>query len=205
MDPMLLFIFGISGASLAALGLCLATNFQRERNDIAFELKPNCLLTRNPVLFVTGPRSIFYFRKYWNTFPSLLAEHGYEVFTLHLPWQGPLRQKKMREHLLRQEQAEKKYHFILDAVSAQEFASSLENSPCVLSLTIPQSAQFSPQEKAGSSHRLFHLSYTCHRLFLSAFKGSQAPKASELGAEFPRGRTFLLERMQALGEQDFLR
>ncbi len=54
--------------------------------DIA--LVPNCLLTRYPIVFITGRRSVFYFLNYWNQVPAFLAAHGYEIEVLELPWRG---------------------------------------------------------------------------------------------------------------------
>ncbi len=50
------------------------------------QLKPNCLLTRYPIVFLCGRRSPFYFLNYWNQIPDFLREHGYDVATVTLPW-----------------------------------------------------------------------------------------------------------------------
>lgn len=51
---------------------------------LKLSLKPNCLITRNPLLFVSQDSSPFYFSEYWNSIPHYLKEHGYIVHTLHL-------------------------------------------------------------------------------------------------------------------------
>jgi hypothetical protein len=54
----------------------------------ALQLTPNCLLTRYPLVFLTGHRSVFYFFNYWNLIPDFLKEHGYQVQVWHLPWRN---------------------------------------------------------------------------------------------------------------------
>lgn len=60
----------------------------RARRLIDLELRPNCLLTRSPIVFVTGRRSLLYFLNYWNEIPGFLREHGYQVEVCALPWRG---------------------------------------------------------------------------------------------------------------------
>ncbi len=50
------------------------------------ELRPNCLLTRYPIVFVGGPRSLFRPFDHWNSIPAFLREHGYEVIVLDPPF-----------------------------------------------------------------------------------------------------------------------
>lgn len=68
------------------LALHVTVDFFRSRRLKRLELIPNCLLTRYPLVFVTGKRSAFYFTNYWNQVPAYLAEHGYEVEIVELPW-----------------------------------------------------------------------------------------------------------------------
>jgi hypothetical protein len=53
------------------------------------ELRPNCLLTRYPICFMHGLKSIFHFRDYWHGIPEFLAAHGYDARELHASWRGP--------------------------------------------------------------------------------------------------------------------
>jgi hypothetical protein len=201
------FMIAIIAGSCILVGFFVLANFLRELKSDEFQLKPNCLLTRHPVVFLTGPRSLFYHRKYWNTFPALLAEHGYEVFTLSLPWKGAARKRKMQQFLQDQNQHNKRFHFVLDTATQTELADVLKDASAVLSQTNP--ADFFKDTKAPAASEssltpslLFQVSYALHRWFSP---NKQLPTARELGAEFPRGANALLARMQELGEEDFLR
>jgi hypothetical protein len=189
---------------LLFLGFAVLTNLYREHREYKFELKPNCLLTRKPVVFITGPRSVFYFRKYWNAYPEILAEHGYEVFTLHLPWRGQARLTKMRDFLQHHDQRAKRYHFICDEYSFLELREPLEQSPCVTSITVLKKER-AMASKPAFAHRntsvFLAWSYKLHSW--SCFS-LQLPTAEDLGLQFPTSAPWLLTKMQENGEQDFL-
>jgi len=196
----LLFLF--AGLSVVLLALALTTNLYRQLRRTSFELKPNCLLTRHPVVFITGPRSLFYFRQYWNAYPEILAEHGYEVFLLHLPWQGPRRKSKMQEFLNTRPAEVRGFHFICDSVTAQEMMSLLEHSSLALSVTVLRQPPEAVPPLASSVLVCFlRLSYRLHGLRHSSLS---LPTAEDLGIDSPSSRLWLLQRMQVLGEQDFL-
>lgn len=181
-------------------GFAILTNLYREYRQYKFELKPNCLLTRKPVVFISGPRSIFYFCKYWNAYPEILAEHGYEVFTIHLPWRGPARLAKLKEFLRQQDTHSKKYHFVCDEFSASELRELLADAPSVASLTILKnkneliSKTKNPSIFLGWSYKLHSWSCSSHSL----------PTAEDLGVQFPSSTSWLLQKMQENAEQDFL-
>ncbi len=116
------------------------SNFKRKRNasNAQYKLIPNCLLTRSPLLFLTGPRSLFYFTAYWNTYTAYLAEHGYEVFNLKLPWNNSAqRSQRFGQFLLEQEKNNNGFHLFLDSSTLEEFNDQLcqRHSPSILSLT----------------------------------------------------------------------
>ena len=46
------------------------------------ELKPNCLLTRYPIVFLSKQKSLFRIFDDWSDVPKYLREHGYEVLIL---------------------------------------------------------------------------------------------------------------------------
>lgn len=175
------------------------SNLYREHRHYKITLKPNCLLTRHPVVFVTGLRSLFYFRKYWNAYPEILAEHGYEVFTLHLPWRGPERRQKMREFLNQQRELGQKYHFVCDEFTASEFKESFATTPALKSLTLIQAEEFASEQKKQSV--LLNMAYRAHTW---VHYGQALPSREDLGLQFPQGTSWLLRRMQEQAEQDFL-
>ncbi len=75
----ILFGFLVIGVSL------LFQVLQRRKRASRFrglELKPNCLLTRFPMAFISGPRTLFRLFDHWNDIPLYLREHGYEVFVI---------------------------------------------------------------------------------------------------------------------------
>ncbi len=152
------------------------------------------------MVFITGPRSIFYFRKYWNAYPEILAEHGYEVFTLHLPWRGPARFSKMKKFLKLHESKEKKYHFICDDFSFSELRGLFEESCVVASATILKNAK-EPVIKNENINSFLIWSYKLHSW--SCFP-LRLPASEDLGLQFPTSATWLLHKMQENGEQDFL-
>lgn len=174
------------------------TNVYRQRRSYKIQLKPNCLLTRHPIVFVTGPRSIFYFKKYWNAYPEILTEHGYEVFTLHLPWSGSQRGAVLQKFIREQEILKKKYHFICDEITSAELHPHFEQSGAVASLT--QFKSTSPNDRQ-SKNLLLNIGYTLHTL---RFIHQRLPTSDDLGVHFPIGASPLLKRMQVLAEQDFL-
>jgi hypothetical protein len=182
------------------IGFAVLTNLYREYRQYKFELKSNCLLTRKPVVFIKGLRSIFYFRKYWNSYPEILAEHGYKVFTLHLPWQGKTRLTKMKKFLNQQDSNSKSYHFVCDEFSSVEFKELFEQSSSVASLTILKNKnELSPEHKNTSL--FLGWGYKLHSWHCLP---RQVPTAEDLGVQFPTATAWLLQKMQENGEQDFL-
>jgi hypothetical protein len=188
---------GFLALAVLTVTFAILTNWQREHRHYKIQLKPNCLLTRHPVVFVTGPRSLFYFRKYWNAYPEVLAEHGYEVFTLHLPWQGPARRKNL-EDFLSQQQSSKKFHFICDVPTAAEFKTLFAQTSNSASVTVLKSE--TPSRTTTQSFTL-NLAYRLHSW---RFSDKTVPQAEDLGLHFPHEGPKLLKKMQELGEQDFL-
>ncbi|KHD87762.1 MAG: hypothetical protein OM95_12155 [Bdellovibrio sp. ArHS] len=203
------------------LGLAIFANRARARQELPFELQPNCLLTRWPLLFVTGPRSLFYFSKYWNIYTVFLAEHGYEVFTLHLPWKNTeQRQERFRHFLEQQEKSQRRFHLVVDAPTMAEFSDLLASrrSPSVISITeladlgvedprvLSLKAYPIPKEVLEFPHRpatpLLELSYSLHR---QSAKNKKLPSLNVLGANTKtalENSQRLLTRAQTLAEMD---
>lgn len=202
------------------LALAVFTNKARAAKHFDSTLHPNCLLTRWPLLFVTGPRSFFYFSSYWNIYTSYLAEHGYEVFNLRLPWSKPLlRKERLAEFLKSQDQAGRKFHLVVDHYTFQEFEDYLrEHKPhCVISVTkivdahtpTDSSLKAFPVPVAtveavpGKRSSFFvRLAYSFHQLLLT---GRTLPSLNVLGAcedSSLQNARLLLDRSQILAEMD---
>lgn len=224
------FLLAVLSFSVFMIALALFANRVRAAQDPHFELKPNCLLTRYPLLFVTGHRSLFYFSKYWNIYTSYLAEHGYEVFTLHLPWANPKqRLQRLQEFVAQQREDKTQFHLFMDSNTLHEFEAYLkEEAPeIVLSITeIKDPGQHVESSSSVSLQNLkafpfpvqtvecvprepstffFDLSY---RLHLFTLKSASRPSLSSLGgspATQFQNSALLLEEAQRLAESDMNR
>jgi len=202
------------------LALAVFTNKARAAKHFDSTLHPNCLLTRWPLLFVTGPRSFFYFSSYWNIYTSYLAEHGYEVFNLRLPWSNPrLRYERFAEFLKSQDQAQRKFHLVVDQYTFDEFEHYLrEHKPhCVISVTkmtdIHSQADATlkafpvpvatVETIAGRKSSFFvRFAYSVHQVLLA---GKALPSLNVLGAcedSSLQNARLLLDRAQILAEMD---
>ncbi len=114
-------------------------NYRRNKLIPVEKLKPNCLLTRSPIIFISGKRSFFYFGSYWNQVPNYLMEHGYEVFELNLPWRNEKKRLQELESFLKLSinSDDLQYHIILDEVCHEEFSELIaQYSPLLQSLNI---------------------------------------------------------------------
>lgn len=126
----------------ASLVLVLAFgwhNWRRSRLSEVKELKPNCLLTSAPLVFIPGKRSLFYFLAYWNQIPHWLASHGYEVYHLALPWMNEGRRRRdLHRFFEQQSKGRQKIHLFIDESSVREITSLLKTQDyeCLASVTL---------------------------------------------------------------------
>jgi pimeloyl-ACP methyl ester carboxylesterase len=74
------------GFGCSFLGLGVLFQFWRRKSRTMLlcdlELRPNCLLTRHPLVFISGRSSPFRLFDHWNLIPGFLHEHGYETLIL---------------------------------------------------------------------------------------------------------------------------
>ncbi|MEN0057632.1 MAG: hypothetical protein AAGB31_02265 [Bdellovibrio sp.] len=211
---------------IMALALAFFSNqWRRQHQRQDFPLHPNCLLTRWPLVFVTGPRSLFYFRAYWNLYTPYLAEHGYEVFIVHLPWNKmEARQQQWRLFLKEQEAQKKPFHLFIDHESHHDLAAFIPapSADLVLSITevtdedevedpaIPETAirayeilKCPPPTKTAS----FFLDFS-YRLHKWMIRRTHPTSLSALGGEPTtalNNSRLLLERCRRLAEEDVQR
>src|SRR5437868_1880579 len=79
-------------------------------------LRPNCLITPSRLMFIPGPRSLFFYRKPFGLLPQFLYEHGYSTQVLSLPFRGPGNRKiALRKWL--QTHTQHTYHFVMDEIT----------------------------------------------------------------------------------------
>ena len=100
--------------SFFVIALSLCWNYTRNTASYRFQLIPNCLLTRYPIVFISSKSSIFYFGSYWNFIPQLLREHGYDVIEIRA-----ISVHNLQNELLKMKKKSPHYHIIGDRSSTQ--------------------------------------------------------------------------------------
>lgn len=203
------FILSVLSIAVFIVALAIFSNRWRRTYQLEFTLQPNCLMTRWPVVFITGPRSIFYFAHYWNLYPVFLAEHGYEVFTIHLPWKKAAERRDRLLGILTAE-AGKKFHFVVDESTYTELAPLLNSHTCMASITRICDEEFMDESRrpfdvvvpgAPKSDFFISLSFYFHKMI-----NKKAPTLNALGAlpaSALNNSHLLLARMQGLAENDY--
>ncbi len=102
-------------------------------------LRPNCLMTKSPLIFVPGPRSLLFYKKPFGILPEFLFEHGYQTLVLPLPFQGKARRQQALQEWLASNNL-KNFHFIADHTTYHEFSNiALESQ--TLSVTVITSSE----------------------------------------------------------------
>jgi hypothetical protein len=203
LETLALVTISSSFATGLLLGLQFLVEVIRTLRLRDLELKPNCLLTRYPIVFLTGRRSIFYFKNYWNQIPNFLFEHGYEVEILELPWKGDaLRSAAAQIKLSRRERP---CHLIADSSQLEELEAIVAlNLPTVVSATVTTLAKVSSVKPDDLKPRasgvqtlvlppLKQLSIKAIFLSIHNLMFGKSTAAAEVGANSPAD-TFLVER-----------
>lgn len=146
---------------LSALTLQFMSRKIRDRRFAGLTLTPNCLLTRHPILFLNGPRSLFHFINHWNDVPRYLREHGYEVFTFDMRFNRHLKSFDSTELHAALDAMQIKCHVIGDSsIAAAIYEIASFNHLNVASLTLIQNPHRSNQSgiaallaKSQKNHR----------------------------------------------------
>ena len=116
MEIMIALMSGLSFLPVIFTLQIIVHNHRRRRLQ-ELELRPNCLLTRFPILLIAGQRSIFRPFHYWNEIPDYLREHGYEVIVLDpTGWRAP----KAIEIIKAVATFDKRVHVVADATLESE-------------------------------------------------------------------------------------
>lgn len=155
-----------------------------ERMDIYnLALRPNCLMTRNPLVFITGPRSLFFFEKLGGTLQDFVAAHGYVVLNPVLPFRGETRKQALSRFL--ENRQEKAFHFILSQHTQKEFSEILQKYP---GSTFTYAEGFNKYFENRSITP--DLKYRMHRLFCKL----NGAVADDFSAVFPEKNVVLYDR-----------
>ncbi len=213
--------FGFFTATVIIIYI-LAANLRRLRDQKAWTLKPNCLMTRYPILFLTGRRSLFYFMNYWNRIPDFLAQHGFQVMVLSLNWNNTrIRIHQMKSALSQLEKRREKIHVFLDESSLSELIRIIDSRDyqCIESITLMGSGLKMPPyrlkvplhslslKRNPSSPPLFWWIHSLLTFQLEAGSLNQKPenKLAQLGWQLSEENGYrILERVQELAESDLL-
>ena len=124
-------------------------------------LRPNCLLTRYPIIFLSGRTSLFRFGSSWRDIPDWLEAHGYDV--LVFKFSSNSHQKRINElkSFLELSKGDP-YHFVGEKSSIKEleWLQSLNNK-CVKSLTIGEAPRHSHSKYLSWAISLAENEMTC--------------------------------------------
>jgi len=207
-------LFGFLAGCFLVLAFCLH-NLKRARIHQDWELKPNLLLTRHPLVFLSGKRSFFYFLSYWNHLPQMLRAHGYETQVLHLPWKNTKSRRLWLHHFLLS--SSQSLHLVIDNSSYPELTDLIrhQNYPCIASITWIQNGvllQNTPTLK-GFHHPLEELSEIevstkspwFWKLHLLVTNQPLSWSLSALGWQMQKSlRDIFLDRVKFLAERDLI-
>lgn len=110
-------------------------------------------MTKHPLVFLTGIRSLFFYEKLGADLQDFIAAHGYIVKCPALPFRSPqLRRKALSDWI--SQQKEKSFHFVLSAATQREFADIFKScSNCTFTLT--RSVKGSKEPLTYKAHRYF--------------------------------------------------
>ena len=97
-------------------------------------LRPNCLMTKSPLVLVPGPRSLLFYKKPFGLLPEFLFEHGYQTLVLPVPFSNKLRRQLAFRNWLAANPSQT-FHLILDESTYHEY-SDFFTQPQILSLTV---------------------------------------------------------------------
>ncbi len=89
-------------------------------------LRPNCLLTKSPLVFVPGPRSLFHYQYPYGYLPQFLHEHGYVTKMVSLPFRRSAARKLAFEKWLNTVTG-KHFHLVMDQLVYDELKSVFLN------------------------------------------------------------------------------
>ena len=179
----------------------MLTQMIQHQLDLGFALKPNCLLTRRPLVFLSPVRSLFFYKNPWGRIIHILFEHGYKIDLFQLPFQN-IQQQKIR---LNKNAAElSKKHLFMDSVTYENLKdefSEIQMSTITVISTDPISNSnyfvFKPQDSK------FSVTYWLHQKWC-ALQGLKTPNYNEMLSRCSESTWYqLLDHCVHLAEIDY--
>jgi hypothetical protein len=167
-------------------------------------LRPNCLLTKYPLVFINGPRSLFYYENLGGNLQDFLEAHGYKVQCPILPFRAQEQRKLVLANWFKQNPSSH-YHLVLAKQTRAEFE-SLFSQMQGLSFTYSDdfATEAHDQQNLKTLITQAPLKYRLHQLFC---KLSMTP-ALDYSAVFPVKTKPVydrfLDRCVELAENDFI-
>lgn len=155
-------------------------------------LRPNCLLTKYPLVFLTGRRSLFFYEKLGGELQNYIAAHGYVVYSPVLAFRSEALRKAGLQKWLKQ-QSIKQFHFILSPITRSEFSSIFENYP---------NSTFTHSTDVFVSTQREPFSYKLHKLFCTAAGFKADPYFETLPDKSTEFYDRFLDRCIELAEND---
>ncbi len=140
-------------------------------------------MTRNPLVFITGPRSLFFYEKLGGTLQDYIAGHGYVVLNPALPFRGTMRPLALTRFL--ENRQEKAFHFVLSHYTQKEFAEVFKKYPHSTFTFAEDFKEYFQRKNISPS-----LSYRLHQIFCK-LNGSSTDSFT---AVFPDKNVVLYER-----------
>jgi hypothetical protein len=159
-------------------------------------LRPNCLMTKYPVVFVTGMRSLFFYPRLGSELQDFIKAHGYVVLSPPMPF----RSKNLRFFILKRwlkNQSDKRFHFILSEKSYEEFKEIFEQYPESTFTIVPKDLS-----KINSQKMRTPLSYLLHKLYFKMMGLIAEPYSHTLPDKSPEFYDGFLDHCIELAENE---
>ena len=144
-------------------------------------LRPNCLLTKSSLVFVPGPRSLFFYQRPFGLLPTFLYEHGYRIALAPLPFRGLSRRRQAFKKWLNLK-AEYRFHFFMSPVTYQELKDLIEPEKMESLTFLDKDSSDTPAILPSVKFRT-PLSYRLHQL-ISHLYGESVPTYDSTYSKF---------------------
>jgi hypothetical protein len=153
-------------------------------------------MTKYPVVFITGMRSLFFSPRLGSELQDFIAAHGYKVLSPPMPF----RSKTQRFFVLKKwlkSQSDKNFHFILSRASYQELKEIFELYPDSTITLVPQDLRNITTQKKQTP-----LSYWLHQLYFKMMGLSAEPFSDTLPDKSPEFYDAFLDHCIDLAENE---